>query len=50
VISPKTVATHIQRILGKLEVRSRAQAVSFALREDRDVSAHGADTPLELLV
>ena len=50
VISPKTVATHIQRILGKLEVRSRAQAVSIALREDRDVSAHGAHFPLELLV
>ena len=50
VISPKTVATHIQRILGKLEVRSRAQAVSIALREDRDVSAHGAHAPLELLV
>ena len=32
VISPKTVSTHIQRILGKLEVRSRAQAVSVALR------------------
>ena len=32
VISPKTVATHIQRILGKLEVRSRAQAVAVALR------------------
>jgi DNA-binding NarL/FixJ family response regulator len=31
VISPKTVGTHIQRILGKLEVRSRAQAVSVAL-------------------
>jgi DNA-binding NarL/FixJ family response regulator len=43
VISPKTVATHIQRILSKLEVRSRAQAVSLALREDRDVSAHGAE-------
>jgi DNA-binding NarL/FixJ family response regulator len=39
VISPKTVATHIQRILGKLEVRSRAQAVAFALR-DTDVSGH----------
>jgi len=50
VISPRTVSTHIQRILGKLEVRSRAQAVSIALREDRDVSAHGARTPLELLV
>jgi RNA polymerase sigma factor (sigma-70 family) len=33
VISPKTVSTHIQRILGKLEVRSRAQAVSVALRQ-----------------
>jgi DNA-binding NarL/FixJ family response regulator len=32
VISPKTVATHIQRILGKLEVRSRAQAVALALQ------------------
>jgi len=31
VISPKTVGTHIQRILGKLEVRSRAQAVAVAL-------------------
>ena len=52
VISPKTVATHIQRILGKLEVRSRAEAVSVALREDRDVSAHGAGahTSLALLV
>lgn len=32
VISEKTVATHIQRVLGKLGVHSRAQAVSFALR------------------
>jgi DNA-binding NarL/FixJ family response regulator len=31
VISPKTVSTHIQHILGKLDVRSRAQAVSVAL-------------------
>jgi DNA-binding NarL/FixJ family response regulator len=50
VISPKTVATHIQRILNKLEVRSRAQAVSLALRDDRDVSAHGAEEPSGLLV
>jgi DNA-binding NarL/FixJ family response regulator len=49
VISPKTVATHIQRILGKLEVRSRAQAVSVALREERDVSAHGGSEVLDLL-
>jgi DNA-binding NarL/FixJ family response regulator len=49
VISPKTVATHIQRILGKLEVRSRAQAVSVALREERDVSAHSGADVLDLL-
>ena len=33
-ISPKTVATHIQRILSKLGVRSRAQAVAAAHRDD----------------
>ena len=33
VISPKTVATHIQRILIKLDVHSRAQAVAVAYRE-----------------
>ena len=32
-ITPKTVATHIQRILSKLGVRSRAQAVAVAHRE-----------------
>jgi DNA-binding NarL/FixJ family response regulator len=32
-ISPKTAATHLQRILGKLDVRSRAQAVALAARE-----------------
>jgi two-component system, NarL family, nitrate/nitrite response regulator NarL len=32
-ISPKTVATHIQRILAKLGVHNRAQAVAFAHRE-----------------
>jgi len=47
VISSKTVATHIQRILGKLDVRSRAQAVSLALREERDVTAHAAEIPLD---
>jgi DNA-binding NarL/FixJ family response regulator len=34
-ISPKTVATHIQRVLTKLGVRSRTQAVALALRRDR---------------
>src|SRR5437763_15729170 len=32
-ISPKTVATHIERILSKLGVRSRAQAVALAYRD-----------------
>jgi DNA-binding NarL/FixJ family response regulator len=31
-ISPKTVATHIQRVLTKLGVHSRTQAVALALR------------------
>ncbi len=33
VISPRTVGTHIQHILAKLEVHSRAQAVAIAHRE-----------------
>jgi DNA-binding NarL/FixJ family response regulator len=33
VISPKTVATHVQRILAKLGVHDRAQAVALAYRE-----------------
>jgi DNA-binding NarL/FixJ family response regulator len=32
VISPKTVAAHVQHILGKLSVHSRAQAVAQAYR------------------
>jgi DNA-binding NarL/FixJ family response regulator len=32
-ISPKTVATHVQRILTKLGVRSRSEAVALAYRE-----------------
>ena len=42
VISPKTVATHIQRILRKLDVHSRAEAVSRAYRLGLvdDVAAH----------
>jgi DNA-binding NarL/FixJ family response regulator len=34
VISAKTVGTHIEHILAKLDVRSRAQAVALAYRED----------------
>jgi len=33
VISPKTVATHIEHILEKLDVHSRAEAVAVAYRE-----------------
>lgn len=33
-ISRKTVATHIEHVLQKLGVRTRAQAVAFAYRED----------------
>jgi DNA-binding NarL/FixJ family response regulator len=33
-ISPKTVATHIENILAKLGVSSRAQAVALAYREE----------------
>jgi DNA-binding NarL/FixJ family response regulator len=32
-ISPRTVATHIERILAKLGVRSRAEAVALAYRD-----------------
>ena len=42
-ITPKTVATHIQRVLAKLGVHSRAQAVVFALREGAGAAANGAD-------
>ena len=44
VISPKTVATHIQHILSKLGVNTRAQAVAIAFRRglvEPDVRAHG---------
>lgn len=48
-ISPKTVAKHIERILGKLGVHSRTQAVAFALRGDKphgqDASAQPLGTP-----
>jgi DNA-binding response OmpR family regulator len=34
VISPRTAGKHIERILEKLDVRSRAQAVAIAYRDD----------------
>jgi len=43
VISPKTVSTHVQRLLGKLGVHSRAQAVARAFQlglVEPDVRAH----------
>jgi DNA-binding NarL/FixJ family response regulator len=42
VISPKTVGTHIQRVLTKLGVHSRAQAVALAHEQGLDeIEAHG---------
>jgi DNA-binding NarL/FixJ family response regulator len=40
VIAPRTVATHVQHILGKLKVHSRAEAVAVALREQADGQAY----------
>jgi DNA-binding NarL/FixJ family response regulator len=42
-ITPKTVAKHVEHILGKLGVRSRAQAIVLALRGDSP-DAQGAST------
>jgi len=49
VISPKTVATHIQHLLSKLGVHSRAQAVAVAYRlglVELDVRAHALEAGL----
>jgi DNA-binding NarL/FixJ family response regulator len=46
-ISPKTVSTHIQRILTKLGVHSRAQAIALAYRENL-VEKPGGETRLRL--
>jgi DNA-binding response OmpR family regulator len=50
VISPKTVATHLQRVLVKLGVHSRAQAVGEAYRhglvQRGDVLAHAVEPPI----
>jgi DNA-binding NarL/FixJ family response regulator len=50
VISPKTVGGHIQRILTKLGVHSRAHAVALAHQHGLvdDVEAHGASTWVEV--
>jgi DNA-binding NarL/FixJ family response regulator len=41
-ITPKTVSTHVQRILAKLDLHSRAEAVAFAYRQGlvEEVSTH----------
>jgi DNA-binding NarL/FixJ family response regulator len=50
-ITPKTVATHIEHILGKLGVRSRAQAVAFAHRRNSvDTEQHHSLTLPALLL
>ncbi len=52
VISPKTVSTHIQRVLMKLGVHSRAQAVAEAYRRgfvsDTDTELHALTPPQRL--
>ncbi len=50
VISPKTVASHLQRVMAKLGVHSRAQAVARAyedgmIRRANEVEAHSLPTP-----
>jgi DNA-binding NarL/FixJ family response regulator len=50
VLSPRTVGTHIQHILSKLEVHNRAQAVALALRNGLrggDVVGHAAGAPAD---
>jgi|SRR5215212_3590480 len=41
-ITPKTVAKHVERILDKLGVHSRAQAVALALRGDSPDARHAS--------
>jgi DNA-binding NarL/FixJ family response regulator len=51
VVSPKTVGTHIQHVLTKLRVHSRAQAVAEAYRlglVEPDFEAHGLTGPAPL--
>jgi DNA-binding NarL/FixJ family response regulator len=61
VISPKTVASHIQRVLAKLGAHSRVEAVAIAYREgfvngprsltgDDEVMAHSSGVPIPELV
>ena len=47
VISPRTVSTHVQHILAKLDVNNRARAIALAHRaglvDQAEVEAHGAE-------
>ncbi len=47
VISPRTVSTHVQHILGKLDVNNRARAIALAhgagLVDEAEVEAHAVD-------
>ena len=51
-LSPKTIGTHIQRIMGKMGVRSRTQAVAVAAREGlfdpllREARSHAGRDPV----
>lgn len=49
VLSPKTIASHIQNVLAKLDLHSRAQAVAFAYRAGlvEDAAADVVASPRE---
>lgn len=47
VISPKTVASHVQGILAKLQVNSQAQAVAVAYRDDLIELPDGRTRPMQ---
>ena len=55
VISPKTVSSHVQRILAKLDAHTRAQAVAIAyeaglIRVSRNESGDGADVEAHVVL
>ena len=50
VVTPKTVATHIQRVLSKLGLHSRAEAVAYAHRQGLTAAASVPDFEPHTLV